>query len=155
MTQENQSPRSAGILLHPTSLPSPYGIGDLGPSAYAWVDTLAHARQTWWQILPLGPTGYGDSPYQAFSAFAGNPYLVSPQYLVEDGLLDAKDLGGASFPADHVDYGAVIKYKDRLLKQAWDNFQGGRGANLRPDFERFTREEAGWLDDYALYMALY
>src|SRR5438477_653564 len=73
--------RSAGILLHPTSLPGPYGIGDLGPAAYGWIDALAQAKQRWWQILPLGPTGYGDSPYQAFSAFAGNPFLVSPQYL--------------------------------------------------------------------------
>src|SRR5437764_3736061 len=89
--------RSAGILLHPTSLPSPYGIGDLGPSAYAWIDALVQARQTWWQILPLGPTGYGDSPYQCFSAFAGNPYLVSPQYLMEAGLLDARDLPSVGF----------------------------------------------------------
>src|SRR5205085_1804421 len=82
MTTKKTSPRSAGILLHPTSLPGPYGIGDLGPSAYGWVDALIHAKQTWWQILPLGPTGYGDSPYQCFSALAGNPHLVSPQFLV-------------------------------------------------------------------------
>src|ERR1043166_8500263 len=100
--------RSAGILLHPTSLPSPYGIGDLGPSAYAWIDALAHARQRWWQILPLGPTGYGDSPYQAFSAFAGNPFLLSPQYLREDGLLDNRDLEGVQFPTARVDFGPVI-----------------------------------------------
>jgi len=86
--------RSAGILLHPTSLPGPYGIGDLGAPAYAWVDMLVRAKQTWWQVLPLGPTGYGDSPYQLFSAFAGNPYLVSPQGLVQDGLLKPGDFGG-------------------------------------------------------------
>src|SRR5437899_1023291 len=91
MTREAKPLRSAGILLHPSSLPSPYGIGDLGPAAYRWVDTLARTGQTWWQILPLGPTGYGDSPYQCFSAFAGNPSLVSPQYLIEDGLLDVRD----------------------------------------------------------------
>ena len=79
--------RSAGILLHPTSLPGPFGIGDLGPPAFAWIDALARARQTWWQVLPLGPTGYGDSPYQAFSAFAGNPYLISPVFLIHDELL--------------------------------------------------------------------
>src|SRR5947209_4137102 len=79
--------RSAGILLHPTSLPGPHGIGDLGPAAFAWIETLAAARQRWWQVLPLGPTGFGDSPYQCFSAFAGNPYLVSPDALVLDGLL--------------------------------------------------------------------
>src|SRR5947207_10546412 len=92
--------RSAGILLHPTSLPGPYGTGDLGPAAYAWVDALVQARQTWWQILPLGPTGYGDSPYQCFSAFAGNPYLVSPEGLLADGLLARADLDGLAFPAE-------------------------------------------------------
>src|SRR5213592_3847482 len=97
--------RSAGILLHPTSLPGRYGIGDLGPAAYAWVEALARAKQTWWQILPLGPTGFGDSPYQCFSAFAGNPYLVSPDLLVEDGLLGRGDVAGTSFPANQVAYG--------------------------------------------------
>src|ERR1700722_4668954 len=93
--------RAAGILLHPTSLPGPYGIGDLGPAAYTWVDGLVRARQTWWQILPLGPTGYGDSPYQCFSAFAGNPNLISPDLLVRDGLANPADLAGADhFPTD-------------------------------------------------------
>ncbi len=146
--------RSAGVLLHPSSLPSPYGIGDLGPAAYAWIDALAQARQRWWQILPLGPTGFGDSPYQAFSAFAGNPLLISPQYLREDGLLDARDLDGGRFPADHVDFGPVLIFKNRLLTRAWQNFQAGRGAALRPLFEAFTRQHAGWLDDFALFMAL-
>src|ERR1700730_8081625 len=82
------SQRSAGILLHPSSLPGPYGIGDLGPAAYAWIDALVHARQKWWQILPLGPTGFGNSPYQCVSAFAGNPFLVSPQFLIQDGILN-------------------------------------------------------------------
>src|SRR5437764_1129106 len=104
MTVDENTRRSSGILLHPTSLPGPYGVGDLGPSAYAWVDALVHAKQRWWQILPLGPTGFGDSPYQAFSAFAGNPNLVSPQYLIEAGLLDARDLPGSTFPLDRVDY---------------------------------------------------
>jgi 4-alpha-glucanotransferase len=146
--------RAAGVLLHPTSLPSSYGIGDLGPSAYAWIDALAQARQRWWQILPLGPTGYGDSPYQAFSAFAGNPLLISPQYLREDGLIDMRDLEGAAFPASRVDYGPVIQFKNRLLARAWQNFQAGRAAPLKPLFEAFTRAQAGWLDDYALFMAL-
>ncbi len=146
--------RSAGVLLHPTSLPSPHGIGDLGPGAYAWIDALAQARQRWWQILPLGPTGYGDSPYQAFSAFAGNPLLVSPQYLREDGLLDQWDLEEARFPAGSVDYGPVIAFKNRLLVRAWENFQSGRGAALRPPFEAFVRNQAGWLEDYALFSAL-
>src|SRR5437867_11429562 len=108
MPSETSSLRSAGVLLHPTSLPGPYGIGDLGPAAYAWVDALAQAKLQWWQILPLGPTGYGDSPYQCFSAFAGNPYLVSPQALIDDGLLDSRDVANVSFPPGRVDYGPVI-----------------------------------------------
>ena len=154
MTQPELPPRYAGILLHPTSLPGPFGIGDLGPAAHAWIDALAHAKQTWWQILPLGPTGYGDSPYQCFSAFAGNPYLVSPQFLREDGLLDAKDLEAVSFPPDRVDYGPVIQFKNRLLSRAWEHFQNGRAPALRPLFDRFCAEEASWLDDFALFMAI-
>src|SRR5574341_202 len=99
-TSSPKSPRSAGILLHPTSLPGPYGIGDLSAGALAWVDALVRAKQKWWQILPLGPTGYGDSPYQCFSAFAGNPYLISPELLLKDGLLAKTDLSSAPhFPA--------------------------------------------------------
>ena len=146
--------RAAGILLHPTSLPGPYGIGDLGPAAYAWVDDLARARQKWWQILPLGPTGYGDSPYQCFSAFAGNPYLVSPDFLARDGLIPQEDLHGASIPEGRVDYGRVIPFKLWLLRQAWANFQGGAAGWLRGEFERFCHERRAWLDDYALFMAL-
>jgi len=153
-TPAADSPRSAGILLHPSSLPGPFGIGDLGAAAYAWVDSLVHARQTWWQVLPLGPTGYGDSPYQCFSAFAGNPFLVSPQKLVEDGLLETKDLPSAIFPSERVEFGPVIKLKNYLLSQAWDQFQKGRGSALRPLFDRFAAEEASWLDDFALFMAL-
>src|ERR1051325_626499 len=98
--------RSAGVLLHPTSLPGPYGIGDLGPVAREWVDVLAAAGQTWWQILPLGPTGFGDSPYQAFSAFAGNPYLLSPELLRRDGLLGPLDVLTPRSAAGRVDYGS-------------------------------------------------
>src|SRR5262245_43277446 len=98
--------RSAGVLLHPTSLPGPYGIGDLGPVAFEWIDVLAAAGQSWWQILPLGPTGYGDSPYQCFSAFAGNPNLLSPELLARDGLLRAVDMPLTNFPADRVDFSA-------------------------------------------------
>ncbi|MSQ95862.1 MAG: 4-alpha-glucanotransferase [Gemmataceae bacterium] len=154
MPTETPAARSAGILLHPTSLPGPFGIGDLGPAAYAWVDVLAQAKQTWWQILPLGPTGYGDSPYQCFSAFAGNPYLVSPQYLVEDGLVDPADCTGPAFPPDRVDYGPVINFKNQLLARAWAQFQQGRGAALKPAFEKFVVDEASWLDDFALFMAV-
>jgi 4-alpha-glucanotransferase len=154
MTPAVDSRRSAGILLHPTSLPGPFGMGDLGSSAFAWVDALVQAKQTWWQILPLGPTSFGNSPYQAFSAFAGNPYLVSPQALIEDGLLDARDVPAITFPADHVEYGPVIEFKDALFAVAWDKFQHGRALSMRPDFDRFVADEAHWLDDYALFMAL-
>src|SRR5690349_23888354 len=108
--------RASGILLHPTSLPGPYGVGDLGPSARQFIDFLAASGQTYWQILPLGPTGYGDSPYQTFSAFAGNPLLVSPRRLVDDDLLPATALEDVpSFPTEAVEYGTVIPYKRRLL----------------------------------------
>jgi 4-alpha-glucanotransferase len=146
--------RSAGILLHPTSLPGRYGIGDLGPVAHAWVDTLARAKQTWWQILPLGPTGYGDSPYQSYSAFAGNPNLVSPDLLVQDGLIAASDVADVQFPAGVVDYDNVTKFKDWLLDRAWQAFRHGAAGHLRPEFERFQRDEAYWLDDFALFMAI-
>ena len=146
--------RSSGILLHPTSLPSPFGVGDLGPAAYQWIDALAHARQSWWQILPLGPTGFGDSPYQAFSAFGGNPFLVSPQFLRDDGLVDGPDLDHASFPVDRVDFGPVIQFKERLLRRAWQGFQQGRASGLRPLFDNFVRDNASWLEDYGLFKAL-
>src|SRR5262249_34615344 len=137
MSDKPPSPRSAGILLHPTSLPGPFGIGDLGPAAHQWIDALARARQTWWQILPLGPTGFGDSPYQCFSAFAGNPNLVSPELLVRDGLLKDTDLMGSHFPADRVDYGPVIQFKNHILHRAWDTFRGKSSGPLRSAFEDF------------------
>src|SRR5262245_20248852 len=146
--------RSAGILLHPTSLPGRYGIGDLGPAAFAWVDLLAKAKQTWWQMLPLGPTGYGDSPYQSYSAFAGNPNLISPDLLVRDGLVAVDDLKSVNFPADVVDFDNVNKFKDWVLDRAWAGFRKGAAANLKTNFERFCRDEARWLDDFALIMAL-
>jgi 4-alpha-glucanotransferase len=146
--------RSAGILLHPTSLPGPYGIGDLGPAACAWVDALARARQTWWQVLPLGPTGFGDSPYQCFSAFAGNPYLISPELLVRDGLLTEADLEGEHFHGDRVEYGPAIAFKVRVLGRAWENFWRGSAKALQPEFETFCVKQRSWLDDFALFMAL-
>jgi 4-alpha-glucanotransferase len=151
---KRKSRRSAGLLLHPTSLPGPYGIGDLGPNAYHWVDALAYAKQTWWQILPLGPTGYGDSPYQCFSAFAGNPYLVSPDKLLEDGLIKPTDVAGLSFPTSRVDFGPVIQFKVKLLARAWENFKAGAAPQLRAEFEQFQHAQAGWLEDFALFMAL-
>src|SRR5271155_6206286 len=115
--------RASGVLLHVASLPSPYGIGDAGPEALAWVDRLQEAGQSWWQALPLGPTGYGNSPYQSLSSFAGNELLVSPDGLIEDGLLQASDCGDNSFSASTIDYNNVIPFKRRLLEMAWTAFR--------------------------------
>ena len=146
--------RSSGVLLHPTSLPGRFGVGDLGPEAYKFVDFLADAGQTFWQIMPLGPTGYGDSPYSAFSAFAGNTLLVSPERLVERGLLADADLAGApEFLEGRVEYGRVIDFKRALLEKAYGNFRGG-DAKLRADYEGFLQYAAAWLDDHALFAAL-
>jgi 4-alpha-glucanotransferase len=147
-------PRSAGVLLHPTSLPGRFGIGDLGPSAYEWVNTLARAKQKWWQVLPLGPTGFGDSPYQCFSAFAGNPYLVSPEKLVQEGLLAGQDIAAANFPGGHIEYGPVIQFKIQLLLRAWSRFQSGAAPLLQTAFAEFCAQQADWLDDFALFMAI-
>lgn len=144
--------RSSGILLHPTSLPSRFGIGDLGPEAYKFVDFLVAAGQTLWQVLPLGPTGYGDSPYASYSAFAGNTLLVSPERLVDEGLLDAADL--AEQPVGPVDYGKVHELKADLLRRAYESFRATDNTNLRSDFERFTSQQSEWLDRYALFRAL-
>ncbi|GAB4560528.1 MAG: 4-alpha-glucanotransferase [Anaerolineae bacterium] len=147
--------RCSGILLHPTSLPGPYGIGDLGPDAVRWLDLLHETGQRAWQVMPLGPTGFGDSPYQALSAFAGNPLLISPQRLTEAGLLPASALEGApAFPADQLDYSAVIPWKHQLLRTSFDHFRRSAGHGPQQAFEHFCQAEAGWLDDYALFMAL-
>jgi 4-alpha-glucanotransferase len=146
--------RSAGILLHPTSLPGRFGIGDLGPEAHTWVNQLVHARQKWWQILPLGPTGYGDSPYQCFSAFAGNPLLISPELLARDGLLMPDDLAVGPFREDRVIFGRVVEWKAGLLAHAWANFQAKRDNVLRDAMEEFCTQRAPWLDDFCLFMAL-
>jgi 4-alpha-glucanotransferase len=146
--------RASGVLLHVSSLPSPYGIGDVGPAALAWVDRLHAAGQSWWQALPLGPTGYGNSPYQSLSSFAGNELLISPDGLIEDGLLRARDCEGKSFSAASVDYDAVIPFKNRLLETAWANFSGGARPDLQPDFDLYYHYRAHWLDDYALFQAL-
>jgi 4-alpha-glucanotransferase len=146
--------RASGVLLHVASLPSPYGIGDVGPAALAWVDRLRAAGQSWWQALPLGPTGYGNSPYQSLSSFAGNELLISPDGLIEDGLLLASECEGHSFSPATVDYEVVIPFKCRLLETAWARFDAGACPDLRPDFDRFCHDQAHWLDDYALFRAL-
>jgi 4-alpha-glucanotransferase len=148
-------PRSAGLLLHPTSLPGPYGIGDLGPAARWWVDCLVRARQRWWQVLPLGPTGYADSPYQSTCTFAGNPLLISPDRLVEEGLLQRSEVNPPNFPADRVEYAAVTSFKRSLLRRAWERFRSGAVQGLRdPSFEEFCSRHASWLDEFALFLAL-
>lgn len=147
--------RRSGILLHPTSLPGRYGIGTFDRAAYDWVDFLAETRQTLWQVLPLGPTGYGDSPYQSFSSFAGNPYLISLDELVQDGLLDAAELDNApDFPRDRVDYGALYHWKLPLLRHVADTFTQRATPEQRGEFDHFCTEHAEWLDDFALFMAL-
>ena len=145
--------RASGLLLHVTSLPSPYGIGDLGSSAVSWLDRLHDAGQTWWQSLPLGPTGYGNSPYQSMSSFAGNAMMISPGCLISDGLLSAKDCE-SEFPADVVDYEAVIPFKVRLFETAWTNFKSGERKDLRPAYDEFCAQQQHWLEDYALFRAL-
>ena len=150
--------RSSGILLHPTSLPGPFGIGDLGPAAYAFADYLVTSGQSLWQMLPLGPTGYGDSPYACYSAFAGNTLLISPEQLVAEGLLSTSDFPKeVSKPAERVNFERVHRVKDQLLRRAYQNYRqpGDPGDySLRDAFEQFTRHSARWLDDYALFRVL-
>ncbi|MEN8190674.1 MAG: 4-alpha-glucanotransferase [Thermodesulfobacteriota bacterium] len=146
--------RISGILLHPTSLPSHWGIGDLGPGARTFIDFLHNSGQHIWQMLPLGPTGYGDSPYQSLSAFAGNTMLVSPTILLEFGLLQEKDIDRQTFPDDHVDYGAVISHKRDLLKKAHQTFISSNPSVIVAQYRRFCSSQAHWLDDYALFAAL-
>jgi 4-alpha-glucanotransferase len=143
-------PRASGILLHPTSLPGRFGIGDLGPAAEGFLDVLTETGQHWWQMLPLGPTGFGNSPYQSHSSFAGNPLLISPERLVADGWLAERDLDDyPELPEGATDYDAAREAKEVLFRKAY--------SGLRRDdagFKEFARKSAGWLDDYALYQAL-
>jgi 4-alpha-glucanotransferase len=145
--------RACGLLLHVTSLPSPYGIGDVGPSAFTWVDRLHDAGQGWWQALPLGPTGYGNSPYQSLSSFAGNGLLISPDRLIAEGLLRVTDCQ-SQFAGGAVDYNSVIPFKHGLLEKAWNYFKAGERKDLQPAYEEFCAAQAHWLDDYALFRAL-
>jgi 4-alpha-glucanotransferase len=146
--------RSAGVLLHPTSLPGPFGIGDLGPIAFRWVETLAGMRQSLWQVLPLGPTGNGDSPYQSFSAFAGSINLLSPELLERDGLVSNSLWAGQRFPEESVDYEKVTAFKNALLRETWSAFRGGKAAHLRGDFDAYCQTEGGWLGGFSRFMAV-
>lgn len=147
-------PRASGILLHPTSLPGPYGIGEFGPEAYRFADFLKQSGQSLWQVLPLGPTGYGDSPYACYSAFAGNTLLISTDELVREELLTAADLPTASFPASRVDFDLVHKSKEKLLAKAFANYSAAPHPTLRESFTKFKAASTEWLEDYALFRAL-
>jgi 4-alpha-glucanotransferase len=147
--------RASGILLHPTSLPGAGGIGDLGGAAYRFVDWLQVARQRRWQIMPLGPTSYGDSPYASLSALAGNPLLISLDRLVGEGFLQQSELDSAPpFPFDRVDYGPVIGWKMNVLQHAFANFEANTNPDQQVRFEAFLNDQANWLNDYALFAAL-
>jgi 4-alpha-glucanotransferase len=153
--QAGRPPRSSGILLHPTSLPGRFGVGDLGSEAFRFVEFLKDAGQRLWQVLPLGPTGYGDSPYQCFSAFAGNPMLISLERLVEKGLLAAASLSQVpAFPENEADFGRVIPWKMGRLESAGRDFLAHARGEIRQQFDEFCAVQASWLDDYALFMAL-
>lgn len=145
--------RNAGILLHPTSLPSKYGIGDFGDDAFKFIDFLENSGQKLWQVFPLGPTGYGDSPYQCFSAFAGNPNLISPDRLKEIELLSDDDLKNIpQHNAVQIDYGHIIEYKKNLLKKSFENFKSNF-KNFEKNFETFCNEHSEWINDFAFFMA--
>jgi len=147
--------RASGLLLHVTSLPSPYGVGDLGSSAFSWIDRLHDAGLAWWQVLPLGPTGYGNSPYQSLSSFALSPLLISPASLIAEGLLRASDTQ-SNFSNDVVEFDSVIAFKEGLLETAWANFKSAQSKfkNLKFDYEQFCATQEHWLDDYAIFRAL-
>ena len=147
--------RSSGVLLHPTSLPGPHGVGDFGPEAFRFVDFLYAAGQKLWQVLPLNPTGYADSPFQCLSASAGNPLLISLERLAEQGILEGNDLQNPpKFLLGSVDYGAAIRYKMPLLYKAANNFLTGASSANRQEFEEFSKAHVAWLDDFALFMAV-
>ena len=142
--------RKSGILMHITSLPGPYGIGSMGKRAYEFVDFLAESGQSYWQLLPLSPTGYGDSPYQAFSAFAGNPHLIDLDTLIDEGLLLREEAESVQWGDDpgRVDFGALYENRAKVLRLAFDRFE------KTADYHRFVLENADWLEDYGLFMAL-
>ena len=147
--------RASGILLHPTSLPGSFGVGDLGDEAFKFVDFLVSSGQGYWQILPLGPTGQGNSPYSAYSAFAGNTLLISPEKLLEDGLISSSSLDDTpKFPDGRVDYQKASKWKSGILAEAFEKFRSGSRSPLTDEFDYFAGTNAWWLDDYAAFCAI-
>ena len=148
-------PRSSGILLHPTSFPSRFGMGDMGIEAYRFIDFLVESDQQYWQVLPLGPTGYGNSPYSCYSAMAGNPLLINPEMLRDDQLLADEDFANLpEFPLDYVDFERAIALKVPLLKKACENFKAKASPMQQKEFSGFCESKENWLEDYALFMAL-
>jgi 4-alpha-glucanotransferase len=148
-------PRASGLLLHPTSLPGRFGIGDLGLEAHQFLDFLGRSAQHLWQVLPLGPTGFGNSPYMSFSTMAGNPLLISPDVLKDNDFLREDDLREVpDFPLDNVDFERVVAWKMPLLRKACENFKEKASSIQQQEFEGFCRGKASWLEDYALFMAL-
>ncbi|MEP7284309.1 MAG: 4-alpha-glucanotransferase [Chloroflexota bacterium] len=148
-------PRSSGILLHPTSLPGRYGVGDMGDMAFRFVDFLASCGQSLWQVLPLGPTSYGDSPYQSLSAFAGNPLLISLDKLVSAGWLTGQDVAAPpAFPDYRVDYGPVIAYHDHMLTLAYEHFAATASTDQKAAFDKWCQQNSHWLKDFSLFVAL-
>jgi 4-alpha-glucanotransferase len=147
--------RSAGVLMHITSLPGRFGCGDIGKSAYQFVDFCSAAGLRLWQVLPLTPTGYGNSPYYSYSAMAGNHLLISPDMLKERGYLSEADIANVpNFPDDHVDYGTMIPFKMGLFEKALEHFTKNANANDRKEYEKFCKDNAAWLEDFALFTAL-
>lgn len=155
MSTKKVYPRLSGLLLHPTSLPGPYGIGDLGPEAYEFVDALKESGQKLWQVLPLGPVNGSNSPYQSYSSFAGQPLIISPDLLAKDGLLTSEELSQIPYlSADRVDYEGVKAYKRPLLKKAMERFFAlDEECDFRKEYEQFCEDEAEWLHDYCMFMA--
>jgi len=147
--------RSSGILLHPVSLPSSFGIGDFGPEAYKFVDFLVKTKQSFWQLLPLGPTGYGNCPYSSSSAFAGNPMLISPEFLFREGFLDREDIEDPPvFSEDRVEYEKVIEFKTRLLKISFSRFKENVSKKQEDEFNAFCEKNNFWLHDFAVFMSV-
>ena len=146
--------RSSGILLHPTSFPSPYGIGSLGKEAYEFIDFLFESNQKLWQVFPLGPTGFGDSPYQCFSAFAGNPLFIDLDLLIKENLLFQEEILQHGFSNNIVDYGSVINFKFNVLKKSYHHFISCKNLDIKNEFDHFIIENKFWLDDYSLFMSL-
>ena len=146
--------RSAGVLLHPTSLPGPHGIGDLGGEAHAFAEMLARCGQSWWQMLPIVPPGMGDSPYNSISAFAGNPLLLSLQRLSREGYLPREYLSAPRFAEERADFAAVGRFKLPRLQKAFERFEEQSGFSANPEFQSFRAHNAAWLEDYALFSAL-